>query len=131
MRYVFWLGFCALVSYSIAGKSGSIAGPAGAFGVLAYGALVGLSLAVATRTGDQPRLLPRLLISACWIALGTGLYFLVFRAVSYGSNQTIIMLGVLFSSPAPIIWIARGLMAGWRRAKPCDSKMDQRSGGSK
>ena len=85
-------------------------GPVGAFEVVAYGAMIGLSFAVATRAGNQPGLLPRLLISACWVALGTGLYFLVFRKVSFGTNQTIIMRGVLFGSPAPIIWIVRGLV---------------------
>jgi len=110
MRYVFWMGLCALVSYSLASKAGSVIGWDGAaFGTIAYGASIGLSLAVATRPGTRPRLLPRVLISITWVVLSVALCYRVFRRVSFGTNQTITLRGLLFALPGPLIWIGRGV----------------------
>jgi hypothetical protein len=109
MRYCFWALFSAFVAYLLANKSNSVVGPAVAVGILSFGAMVGVAFAVATSPGNGPRLLNRLVGTVCWIALGTGVYFLVFRAVSYGPNATVLIRGLLICMLPPVVWIARGM----------------------
>ena len=105
VRYLFWIAFCAFVSYALAGKANALYTPLLLIQVLAYGGIIGLSLAIGTTRKSGPRLSTRVIVSAIWLFFATTLYFLTFRQVSNGSNLSVVVLGLFFALPTPVVWI--------------------------
>jgi hypothetical protein len=114
LRYLFWMTFCAFVSYLLANKSNSTVTPLGTLGVVAYGATLGLAISIATRPRVDVSLFLKLSMNGCWILLATGFYFLVFRSVSYGPTRTVLTRGLLISLMPPVVWVCSGLVKAKR-----------------
>jgi hypothetical protein len=106
-RYIFWIGFCAFVSYALANKANAIVGAGSLTMVLGYGGMIGLSLALATSTRPSVAFAAKIIMGFAWTLLATCVYFFTFRKASYGPNWEIIALGIFFAIPAPVIWIIR------------------------
>lgn len=117
MRYAFWVLFCAFVCFLLAQKSGSVIGVVGAAQVIAYGSLVGLGLAVATRSQLVWSLGLRLLLGILWTVILTAIYFWVFRPVSYGTNREVLFWGGVFAFLAPAICVLRGIANWWKASR--------------
>jgi hypothetical protein len=84
LRYIFWTGFCAFVSYALANKANAIVGAGSLTMVLGYGGMMGLSLALATGTRPSVAFSAKIIIGFTWILLATCVYFFTFRKASYG-----------------------------------------------
>lgn len=116
MRYLFWFLFCALASFLVAQKSGSVIDPVGAAGVIAYGGVIGLGLAVGTRSQLSWGVGLRLVLGLLWTVTMMATYFLVFRSVSYGTTREIWLWGFLMAFPAPAICVLRGIVEYSRKS---------------
>jgi hypothetical protein len=114
MRHLFWILFCAFVCFLLAEKSGSIIGSIGTAKVASYGGLVGLGLAVATSRQLEWGLGLRLLTGILWTLGLTGLYYWVFRPVSYQTDHEVLFWGGLFGFLAPAICFLRGIFGAWK-----------------
>ncbi len=110
LRYVFWAVLCVAVSFALANDANSVVGSLGLVEVLGYGAIVGLSIAVATGSNAKFRLFARIALGACWMVLATGFFFVIFRPVSVITNLELMLLGLVFGSIAPIVCIGRGIV---------------------
>lgn len=109
LRYAFWLLFGAFVSYLLASKANSVVGLLGAVAVIAYGALIGAGIAIATSPGFQYSTRSRSLFGMLWLVLTTGAYVYVFLPVSNATLKWVIIRGLTIGLVAPVIWALRGI----------------------
>jgi|SRR5215469_676939 len=109
MRYLFWIVVGALFSFAITSNTGVAVGPGRETGAVAYGALTGFGLAVATATNISWTLARRLGLTAMWLIIVAGMYCVAFCGSGALSTKELVFWGLLFSIPGPLIFISRGI----------------------
>ncbi len=105
LRYLFWFSFCAVFCYSLAQDRNGITGP------IIYGGGIGLGFAAATDTRWTCGTRFRMSAGALWIVTMTAFFVWIFRPVSHAWDAGVVLWGLLFSFPPPLIWIVQ--RRGW------------------